>query len=218
MNRVLKRIVNIDMKKIDDLKELGIHIEFDESNILKAYCIIFGTEDTIYHGGILFFEINFPINYPYAPLNIKYISNGNNVRIHPNIYTCGKICLSILGTWPGPKWTSIMDVSSVLISIKSLLDNNPIYHEPGYSCKNQKNKDISDMYNEIVLYNCIYKLYNNNFKNIPSKFQIFNKIINNHYYNNKNYIDNIIKKNISINKLLDFPLYRIHSYIDYKII
>ena len=40
----------------------------------------------------------------------------------------GKVCLSILGTWAGPKWTSIMDITTVLLTIQSLLDKNPLHH------------------------------------------------------------------------------------------
>ena len=43
----------------------------------------------------------------------------------------GKVCLSILGTWSGPKWTSIMDITTVLLTLQSLLDENPLHHEPG---------------------------------------------------------------------------------------
>ena len=216
MNRVIKRIANIDMKRIDDLKKSGIHLEFDETDVLKARAIIFGPEDTIYEGAILYFDIMFPINYPYSPLKINYVPNGNTVRIHPNIYTCGKICLSILGTWPGPKWTSIMDVSSVLLSIKSLLDNEPLYHEPGYSPNNSKHKKISKEYNDVILHNCVYRLYNANKYNIPENFKIFESIINKHYIDNKNYIDKIILKNKNVNKRVDIPIFRIYEYIQYN--
>ena len=47
---VIKRIINKDLKEIQNMKlnDLGIHIEFDEDNMLKARAIIFGPEDTPY--------------------------------------------------------------------------------------------------------------------------------------------------------------------------
>ncbi len=32
-----------------------------------------------------------------------------------------------------PQWTTIMDIGTVLLSIQSLLNNNPLDNEPGYS-------------------------------------------------------------------------------------
>lgn len=216
MNRVIKRIANIDMKKIKDLEKSGIYLEFNEENILKARAIIFGPEDTIYTGAILYFDIIFPLNYPFSPLKINYVPNGNTVRIHPNIYTCGKICLSILGTWPGPKWTSIMDVSCVLLSIKSLLDNEPLYHEPGYSPNNTKHIKLSKEYSDVVLHNCVYRLYNTNKNKIPERFKIFEPIIDKHYIDNKTYIDKLILKNKNKNKRVEIPIFRIYEYIEYN--
>uniref|UniRef100_A0A6C0CYC5 Ubiquitin-conjugating enzyme E2 Z n=1 Tax=viral metagenome TaxID=1070528 RepID=A0A6C0CYC5_9ZZZZ len=216
MNKVIKRLTKIDMRKIDDLKNSGIYLEFDENNVLNARAIIFGPEETIYTGSILYFDINFPLDYPFSPLKIKYISNGNNIRIHPNIYTCGKVCLSILGTWPGPQWTSIMDVSCVLLSIKSLLDNNPLYNEPGFTPKNIEHTKISKNYNDIIQHNCIYRLYNKNSKNIPENFKIFEPIINKHFKDNNNYINSVIEKNKNIKKRIEIPLYRISDYIEYN--
>ena len=127
----IKRIVNKDIKEINkqNLKSLGIYIEFDEDNFLKAKAMIVGPKDSLYEGGFLFFNINFPKNYPFSPPDVTYVAR-NKVRIHPNIYVgsgsggFGKVCLSILGTWSGPKWTSIMDVSTVFLTIQSLLDND----------------------------------------------------------------------------------------------
>ena len=217
MNKAIKRIVNVDMKKIKDLNDSDIYIEFDESNILKAYAVIFGPSDSLYQGSVLFFEIDFPTNYPFNPLKIKYINNGNNIRIHPNIYVNGKVCLSIIGTWSGPKWTSIMDVSSVLLSIKSLLDNSPLHHEPGYSNKTiKKNIELSKIYNEVILHNSVYYLYNRNSKYIPKNFNIFKNLIQDKYNQNKLYIDSIIDKNIDIKTRIEFPIYRIYNYIQYN--
>ena len=134
----IKRILNKDIKEISNqnLNSLGIYIQFNEDNFLEAKAMIVGPKDSLYEGGFLFFNINFPKNYPFSPPDVTYVSR-NNIRIHPNIYVghgtggYGKVCLSILGTWSGPKWTSIMDITTVLLTIQSLLDNNPLHHEPG---------------------------------------------------------------------------------------
>ena len=130
----IKRIINKDIKEIHkmNLYELGIHIHFDEENMLQAKAIIIGPKNTPYENGALYFKIVFPTNYPFAPPKVSYLSSSR-YRIHPNLYVgkpCdnfeGKVCLSILNTWSGPKWTSIMHIGSILVSIQSLLDDNPI--------------------------------------------------------------------------------------------
>ena len=56
----IKRILNKDIKEIHKMKldDLGIHIEFDEENMLRARAIIMGPENTPYENGILYFIIN----------------------------------------------------------------------------------------------------------------------------------------------------------------
>ena len=58
-------------------------------------------------------------------------SNGT-VRFNPNLYRNGKVCLSILGTWEGPAWLPSQSIASVLMSIQSLMNNNPYFNEPGH--------------------------------------------------------------------------------------
>jgi len=151
MKSALKRIMNIDMKRIlsSDLNSNGIFIEFDETDILKAKALIIGPKDTIYDNAYLFFTIEFPKNYPFSPPILTYKSQ-NKVRIHPNIYVNGKVCLSILGTWSGPSWTHTMDITTILLTIQSLLDNNPLANEPGYE-KISGNNLIYENYNKIIV-------------------------------------------------------------------
>ena len=173
----IKRILNKDMKEIQkqNLNSLGIYIDFNEEDILEAKAMIVGPKDSLYEGGFLFFNIRFPKNYPYAPPDVTYVPR-NNVRIHPNIYVgngtggFGKVCLSILGTWSGPKWTSIMDISTVLIVIQSLLDDNPLHHEPGQ--ENNKTK-TNENYNEVIKYESINTLLIKNMIEPMETFHMF---------------------------------------------
>lgn len=177
MKNTLKRITNIDIKNYHklELNKNGIHIIFDESNLMKAKALIIGPKDSIYENAYLLFNIEFPKNYPFSPPNIHYISE-NNIRIHPNIYTNGKVCLSILGTWNGPCWTSIMDINTVLLTIQSLLDNNPLIHEPG--CNNSKFAKKQLIYKNIIYYNTLNSLIIDVVKRDLGDFEIFRNIIN----------------------------------------
>ena len=190
MKAAIKRIINKDIKTISDLKKNNIYLEFDEENLLNAKALIIGPEDTIYFGGLYFFNIEFPTNYPHVPPTFTYKSSSN-IRIHPNMYVNGKVCLSILGTWRGPPWTSSMDISCILLSLQSLLTNSPLVNEPGFE---KYTGPISNDYKTIVEYENIKAHFYNNTINIPEGFLLFQNIINQNYINNKDIILKKIKK------------------------
>ena len=63
--------------------------------------------------------------------------NIGSVRFNPNLYNCGKVCLSLLGTWQGQKEEMWCEKTStflqVMVSIQSLiLVPDPYFNEPGY--------------------------------------------------------------------------------------
>lgn len=98
----------------------GIHVHPDEMDITKFHALIEGPENTPYSAGFFYFLLRFPRDYPMSPPKAKLLTTGNgNVRFNPNLYDCGKVCLSILGTWEGPGWSPCHDICSVLISIQS---------------------------------------------------------------------------------------------------
>ena len=53
--QVLQRIMNKDMKECVKLEESNIFVHFDDNNIMNAYAMIIGPEDTPYSGGLFFF-------------------------------------------------------------------------------------------------------------------------------------------------------------------
>lgn len=66
---------------------------------------------------------------------VYYYSGG--LRLNPNLYDCGKVCLSLLNTWNGKgneKWVpQSSTMLQVLVSIQALILNaKPFFNEPGY--------------------------------------------------------------------------------------
>jgi hypothetical protein len=65
-------------------------------------------------------------------------TGGGRERLNPNLYACGKVCLSLLGTWPGggkaEKWVAATSsMLQLLVSIQSLIFvDQPFFNEPGY--------------------------------------------------------------------------------------
>lgn len=143
INRLLKDVKNIIK---NPLTEQGIYYIHDDTDMLKGYAMIVGPSDTPYFGGFYFFEFVYPNDYPHSPPKVKYCTNGDNIRFNPNLYTCGKVCVSLLNTWRGDQWTSCQTISTVLLTLCTLLCSDPLLNEPGIS------KEHSDMknYNEIV--------------------------------------------------------------------
>jgi ubiquitin-conjugating enzyme E2 Z len=148
INRLLK-----DVKQIikNPLTEQGIYYIHDDADMLKGYAMIIGPEETPYFGGFYFFEFTYPKDYPHSPPKVKYCTNGNKIRFNPNLYTCGKVCVSILNTWRGDQWTSCQTISTVLLSLCTLLCNNPLLNEPGVTVGHRDNAN----YTEIIEYSNI---------------------------------------------------------------
>lgn len=143
--RLLKDVRQI---MLNPLTDNGIYYIHDETDMLKGYAMIVGPENTPYFGGYYFFEINYPTNYPHSPPQIKYMTNGKNIRFNPNLYTNGKVCLSILNTWNGDQWTSCQTISTVLLTLCTVLRENPLINEPGVSLSH---RDV-EPYNSIIEY------------------------------------------------------------------
>jgi len=147
------RRLNADMKEYRAGPIEGTAVYQCEDPMTRLYIAIAGPKDSAYYGGIYFFQFDIPDTYPNEPPKGKFINWQNTKnRMHPNLYVDGKLCLSILGTWSGPSWTSAMTISTIILAIQSILDENPLRNEPGYdknaaSLEHQKYHRIVQYYN-----------------------------------------------------------------------
>jgi ubiquitin-conjugating enzyme E2 Z len=216
INRLLKDIKNIIKNPLTDH---GIYYTHDELDMLRGYALIIGPENTPYFGGFYFFEFNYPTDYPYSPPKVKYFTNSENIRFNPNLYTCGKICISILNTWKGDQWTSCQTISTVLLTLCSLLCTNPLLNEPGVT---EYHKDIKN-YNNIIEYSNINiaicdMIYKNPNVFLP-QFNIFYSIIKENFLLNYNkhiqFVENKIKE-FPNDIILTTSLYKMEVNIKYN--
>lgn len=97
--------------------------------------------ETPYAFGLFEFHLFIPAHYPSVPplVNLQ-TTGGGMVRFNPNLYSDGKVCLSLLGTWHGEGWTppsagsSGSTILQVLVSIQSIIMvPKPYFNEPGYA-------------------------------------------------------------------------------------
>lgn len=144
-----KRRVLKDIQMVQErlMQEQGIWYHMDEVNMTKGIAMIQGPQDTPYEGCLLLFSVQFPSDYPFSPPKVLFLTSDGRTRFHPNLYVDGKVCLSILGTYSGPSWSGTQSLSSVLMSIVGILDNNPLAHEPAYasgSLFDARHRDYAD--------------------------------------------------------------------------
>jgi ubiquitin-conjugating enzyme E2 Z len=153
MTRIFKDLKDIFTENMD-----GVYVAPDEAITSKIHALIVGPEGTPYEGGFYYFILSMPQDYPHSPPKVKLMTTGGNtVRFNPNLYADGKVCLSILGTWAGPSWSPVMSIQSVLISIRSLMCENPYFNEPGHEADSHLHArhDQSLAYNQEVRKNTL---------------------------------------------------------------
>ena len=124
----------------------------------KGRAMLIGPEGTPYAYCPLVFEFEFPADYPFSSPTVIFKTSDGATRFHPNLYVNGKVCLSILGTWSGPKWGAVMTISTVLMSIQSLLEPNPIVNEPSWEAFTLEH-DRARHYAEFVQHGLIAHTY-----------------------------------------------------------
>jgi ubiquitin-protein ligase len=104
MKRVAKELRKLgagsDAMPVHRSSTIAICHDEDEPHYMRA--LITGPDDTPYASGVFEFDIYLPPSYPAVPPKVTLLTTGNGtIHFSPNLYPCGKVCLSILGTWPG---------------------------------------------------------------------------------------------------------------------
>jgi len=127
-----KRILK-ELKDFEKEKYTTMFIKPKDDKLNKLMCLFIAPEGSPFEGGFFYFQMLIPDQYPFVPPIVKFLTPTGTQRLHPNLYAEGKVCLSILGTWSGDeKWSSLLTIEKVMLTISGLLDNNPLSYEPPY--------------------------------------------------------------------------------------
>lgn len=122
-------------------------------NFLKWDILLFGPNDTIFEGGTFKCILEFPRDYPNRPPLFKFTDN----LFHPNIYSDGRVCMSILHEGVdeygyehiSERWNPSHSVNSILMSLLSIL-TEPNFESPANidACKLWKENFVA--YKKII--------------------------------------------------------------------
>jgi ubiquitin-conjugating enzyme E2 Z len=209
-----------DVKQIiqNPLTDNGIYYVHDDTEMLKGYAMIVGPSDTPYFGGFYFFKFTYPVDYPHSPPSVTYCTNADQIRFNPNLYKCGKVCISLLNTWRGEQWTSCQTISTVLLTLCTLLCKNPLLNEPGVS----KNHPDCISYNKIIEYKnidvAIMQMYVKKPGVFLEEFTMFYPYVKENFIKNRDKILETLKlkaNDKSLNENLTTGLYGMVVNVDY---
>ena len=183
----------------------SIYVRVDKDNMDFMKVLIMGSEGTPYSNGAFQFDVFFDSQYPSSPPKVNLMTTGNGtVRFNPNLYSNGKVCLSLLGTWRGQStenWDpKISTLLQVLISIQSIIMSDLVYfNEP--SCESEmgtpQGEAKNEAYSNIVRYCNIKFAMIEQIKN-PSKG--FEEVIKRHFYLKKEQIIKEVKEWVELSK------------------
>jgi len=136
----------------------SVFLRVDEQRIDVCKVLIMGPDKTPYESGCFLFDMYLDSDYPKSSPKINLMTTGHgSVRFNPNLYNCGKVCLSLLGTWPGAaneEWNEeTSTILQLMISIQSLIFvPEPYFNEPGYesTMNTESGRTQSRQYNENI--------------------------------------------------------------------
>jgi len=171
MTTASSKLLQNQFKKIQSDPVEGIFVELNNDNLFEWRVFIEGPKDTFYENGIFQLLMKFPNDYPMSPPVVQFTSEF----WHPNVYTDGKVCISILhppghdemsGELPEERWLPTQTVTTILLSIISLLSAPNISSPANVDASVEWRKD-KDNYRKRV-----GQLVEKANKNVPSHIKI----------------------------------------------
>jgi ubiquitin-protein ligase len=106
----------------------NVILEQDPEDATKVNFTIIGPNDTPWVEYIMFGHVTIPNNYPFVPPVVKFTTK----TFHPNIYSDGSVCLSILNSTQDETgyfqqselWSPVLNLRIIFLCIMNL------FHEP----------------------------------------------------------------------------------------
>lgn len=93
-----------------------------------------------YTGGPFLFEITVGDDYPMEPPGVAFQPQQHHVRLHPNMYESGKVCLSIINTWGAKDWAPSMSLLALINTLDERFGERCLCFEPS-----RENSTLAEM-------------------------------------------------------------------------
>jgi ubiquitin-conjugating enzyme E2 Z len=187
LRRIMRDVNIVTGVSSQNLASSGIYYIADDDNITYGTALLIGLKDTPYFGGYYFFSIHFPDDYPFSPIKVQSLTQDGTTRFNPNMYTNGKVCLSILNTWhDGPQWSGVQTLESVLrIIMSDVLHDNPIINEPAYRSYKVTHPDAIS-YNRLLWHANLHTAICKQLENPPKWAIPFQEVMIREFQKNRN--------------------------------
>jgi len=181
----------------------AIFVRVDRERVDMMKAIITGASETPYAHGAFEYDIFLDNNYPNEPPKMNLTTTGSGaIRFNPNLYNCGKVCLSLLGTWRGQaseNWDPrVSTIHQLLMSSQSIIMSEEVYfNEPGFENEQgtPEGEKKNEAYSNIVRLGNIKYAMTGQLKNPPKGFET---VIRRHFYLKKNEILKEVKSWIEL--------------------
>jgi len=173
----------------------SIFVRVNEENTTMMKVLITGPEHTPYDSGCFIFDVYLPETYPNCNPRMQFVNHGTR-RFNPNLYNCGKVCLSLLGTWGSNQWDpKISTLLQLFVSVQSqILVDEPYFNEPGYEKdKSEQSMARSKAYNDERRYYTLQHTMLEIIEN-PGAYPEFKDVIVAHFKIKKDYIAKLCDK------------------------
>ena len=135
----------------------GVFVRTWESRLDLLRILIVGPRHTPYELAPFIIDFHLREDFPTSPPDAFFYSWTQSIgRINPNLYENGKICLSLLGTWPADEknegWSAKgSSILQIIVSLMGLvLVEEPYYNEAGFDVLigTEENRTASAQYTE----------------------------------------------------------------------
>jgi ubiquitin-protein ligase len=106
VKRLQKEIQTAQKEQDSPAFDGDVLMSFDPANSQSLHAACIGLCGTPFEGAFLAFSVTLPPNFAMEPPKVQKLVWSSGLRLHPNIYANGKVCMDIINTYGSQQWVS----------------------------------------------------------------------------------------------------------------